>query len=726
MEQFNVADFEFKVDNSITRIKEMLSESDPLLTMIQLYNYKFFKGLMNIKETIQGNTNPFENKLLDITQSILVSNQIMIGYDLEDNFLVEEYLEEIMSFYSAASILISFSPKEEIIRYSQGMQFNVTGTLYPLFEQDHFTDMLSPYDQLLQSTFGLTSSNLVSGILAISKHLRSTLYIKFLEDTYGISDDESLIDLHVIADYFDVEKITKWPRTFIKELSLSRGEYKDFYKDNLSIVTKESPIKYKPFLELDGRFYCFSIDNFIDNIYRSTLRVIRANNLGSSNQINLIQNDLSEEISLKLLKKMLPKSKLYKNVFYKAPVGGNGKDEWCECDGIFIFDNVMIIVEVKGGALSPVSPFSDEVAYLKSLDDLAKNPYNQSLRFYNAYKKQDFIELFSKESKRKYQKIAIVSDIKFVQACSVTLDDFNEIASRIEKTDIIQKSDLPIWCISINDLRVYPELFDSPSIFLNYLYQRSKASKNPYIKLNDELDHIGLYFEYNDYSKRVNEVVEEHQEISEVFIDNHREEIDIYMAMKLNSILENTDPDNSSCSLIDGEFQKKPNQKMPKTFQQLINLLDSKMNEELIRVARYLLMLDSGTRENIETFLTSRSRKLLESKRRGEILTPYMSMNYKKENKIEELPVISIFLLHSSNRVFKNETERKRFLMERVFDEDEQTICLVIGINDKAILNKAVVYYIGPEQFKALPLETYERLKTIRIKISEARNIREF
>ncbi|MHC9161562.1 hypothetical protein [Exiguobacterium profundum] len=726
MEQFNVADFECKVDNSITRIKEMLSESDPLLTMIQLYNYKFFKGLMNIKETIQGNTNPFENKLLDITQSILVSNQIMIGYDLEDNFLVEEYLEEIMSFYSAASILISFSPKEEIIRYSQGMQFNVTGTLYPLFEQDHFTDMLSPYDQLLQSTFGLTSSNLVSGILAISKHLRSTLYIKFLEDTYGISDDESLIDLHVIADYFDVEKITKWPRTFIKELSLSRGEYKDFYKDNLSIVTKESPIKYKPFLELDGRFYCFSIDNFIDNIYRSTLRVIRANNPGSSNQINLIQNDLSEEISLKLLKKMLPKSKLYKNVFYKAPVGGNGKDEWCECDGIFIFDNVMIIVEVKGGALSPVSPFSDEVAYLKSLDDLAKNPYNQSLRFYNTYKKQDFIELFSKESKRKYQKVAIVSDIKFVQACSVTLDDFNEIASRIEKTDIIQKSDLPIWCISINDLRVYPELFDSPSIFLNYLYQRSKASKNPYIKLNDELDHIGLYFEYNDYSKRINEVVEEHQDISEVFIDNHREEIDVYMTMKFNSILENTDPDNSSCSLSDGEFHKKPNQKMPKTFQQLIDLLDSKMNEELIRVARYLLMLDWDTRENIETFLTSRSRKLLESKRRGVILTPYMPMNYKKENKIEELPVISIFLLHSSNRVFKNETERKRFLMERVFDEDEQTICLVVGINDKAILNKAVVYNIGPEQFKALPFETYERLKTIRMKISEARNTREF
>ena len=103
-----------------------------------------------------------------------------------------------------------------------------------------------------------------------------------------------------------------------------------------------------------------------------------------------------------------------------------------------------------------------------------------------------------------------------------------------------------------------------------------------------------------------------------------------------------------------------------------------------------------------------------------------MPMNYKKENKIEELPVISIFLLHSSNRVFKNETERKRFLMERVFDEDEQTICLVVGINDKAILNKAVVYNIGPEQFKALPFETYERLKTIRMKISEARNTREF
>src|SRR5699024_1636460 len=442
------------------------------------------------------------------------------------------------------------------------------------------------------------------------------------------------------------------------------------------------------------------IDNLIDNFYRTVLRALRRKNRSITNKINDIQKDLSEELPFKLFKTILPTARMYQNIFYKAPVGANGKNEWCECDGIILFDDVMIIIEVKGGALSPVSPFSDEEAYKKSLNDLAKNPYEQSLRFFEEYKKAEKIEIYQKESKKRYKLITAIENIKFIQACCVTLDDFNEIASRIEKTEFIQNSDLPVWCVSVNDLRVYPELFSSPSLFLNYLYQRSKATRNPYIKLNDELDHIGMYFAYNDYSTHISEIASEEEDIGEIYIDSHREEIDAYMARKINSNLDDDDDEREIfLDLLIGPAEK-PKQEMEFVFEQLINLLDSTRDNMCIRVARYLLLLDSNSRDNLSEFLTSRSKKLLEFRRRKAILTPNMSPNYKKGDGIRELPIISIFLLHTSNKVFKDVVQRKRFLMKRVIYEDETTYCVVVGVNNNKELKKVITHIIGPEQFQ--------------------------
>ena len=33
------------------------------------------------------------------------------------------------------------------------------------------------------------------------------------------------------------------------------------------------------------------------------------------------------------------------------------------------------------------------------------------------------------------------------------------------------------------------------------------------IKVNDELDHIGMYFAYNDYSTRIQEIADEEENI---------------------------------------------------------------------------------------------------------------------------------------------------------------------------------------------------------------------
>ena len=721
----DITEFEKNIEDSLIKIRSTISKANPLITMVQLHVLKFFKHFGDIEASVHGNIRPFENKMLDITQSLIVSSDLKTGTRCLDKDEINEYMEELESLFTAATIYVNIAQKDDLIKYSQGMQMNVSGTLYPFFEKDHFTDMLSPYTDLFNEIFGITSFDLVEGLLAISRHLRTMGFMGVLQDSGASSEEELSKEVFLnLAEYFNVESITGWPIEFIKELSLQQGECKDFYDNDLQVMIKEAPIKYKPFIGIGDKYYCFSIDNLIDNFYRTVLRAMRRKKRSISNKINDIQKDLSEALPFKLFKTILPTAQTFQNVFYKAPVGANGKNEWCECDGIILFDDVMIIIEVKGGALSPVSPFSDEEAYKKSLNDLAKNPYEQSVRLYEEYMRAGKIEIYQKESKKSYKLINAIENSKFIQACCVTLDDFNEIASQIEKTEFIKNSDLPIWCISVNDLRVYPELFESPSLFLNYLYQRSHATRNPYIKLNDELDHLGMYFAYNDYSTRIREIANEEKDIGEIYIDSHRDEIDAYMAREANSALDDEEGE-SFLDLLIGPAPK-PKQEMEFMFEQLINLLDSTRDNICIRVARCLLILDPTTRDNLSEFLKSRSKKLLEFRRRKAILTPYMALNYKKDDRIRELPIISIFLLHASNKLFKDVVQRKRFLMERVVNEDEPTYCILVGINNNKELKKVITQIIGPEQYQALPESVYKHLKSIREKISKSRNIKEF
>ncbi|MBB6447035.1 hypothetical protein [Bacillus benzoevorans] len=718
----DITKLEKNIAESLTKIRSTISKANPLITLIQLHGHKFFNHFGDIEASVHGNVKPYENKLLDFTQSLLVTSDVNVGTVCLNLDEITCYIEELEKLFTAATVYVNFAPKDELIKYSQGMQMNVSGSLYPFFEKEHFTDMLSPYTDLLNDIFGITSFDLVEGLLAISRNLRTMGFMEALIDS-GISPEEvSEGELLNLAEYFNVKDITGWPIEFIRELSLQQGEYKDFYKSDLQVMLKEPPIKYNPFIGIGGKYYCFSIDNLIDNFYRTVLRAMRRKKSSISNRINDIQKDLSESLPFRFFKTILPTSQMFQNIFYKAPVGANGKNEWCECDGIILFDDVMIITEVKGGALSPVSPFSDEEAYKKSLNDLAKNPYEQSLRLFEEYRRVGKLEIYQKETKKRYKLITSIENIKFIQACCVTLDDFNEIASQIEKTEFIQNSDLPVWCVSVNDLRVYPELFDSPSLFLNYLYQRSHAAKNPYIKVNDELDHIGMYFAYNDYSTRIQEIADE-EDIGEIFIASHRDEIDAYMARKINSDLDDGEGE-SFLDLLIGPAPK-PKQEMDFMFEQLINLLDGTKDHLCIRAARYLLLLDSYSRDNINEFLLSRSKRLAEFKNRKAILTPYMAFNFKKEDRISELPVIMIFLLHASNKLFKDVVQRKRFLMERVVFEDEPAYCVLVGMNKNKELTKVITHVIGPEQFQMLPESSYKLLKNTREKIGNSRKFKE-
>lgn len=717
---FNIDELESKISNRIISIKKIVNETDPLLNIILIELYRIITLLRNPMASINGDVSPGLNKIQDFIQSILVTSSNGKNYkSFIDDKKTRKLIKDIEELYVFNAIYISLVEKDELIKYSQGITTNVSGKLYPYFEKEHFTQLITPYSKICEDEFGITSKDIIKGLQKISFQLRTselTQIIPNIENFIEFTDKEKIIEY---AEFFNVQVITNWPAEFINYFSLSIGELPYYYQKNIQLMNKELPQKYKPFLKYNDKFYCTSIDNLLDNFYRAFVKVLRKSNPKLSVEINEIQNALSEELPFDLLNKLLPKARVYKNIYYKAPVGANGKNEWCECDGVIIYDDVMLIIEVKAGAISPTSPFSNEESFKTSLKELTENPYNQTIRFYEEYTKNNKIEVYHKEAKKKYQFIAELKEANFIQACCVTLDDLNEIAAQIEKTDLIQNSSLPVWCISIGDLRVYAEILDSPSHFLNFLYQRSKASRNKHIKLNDELDHLGMYLAYNNYSNYINELLQDDKvdDVSSVYVTSYRDRINEFMAFKhINRV----EQDENKFKLYDLK-QDKPQQNMKIEFEKLISLLNSSNNALNIRAARYLLLLDEYTRKNIADFLRTRTRKLIESRYQKIFYNPCAAYNYKREKKINEMPTIMIFITESSSKLFKDTLLKKRFLMERVLNIEEDTLCIIIGINREGSLKKVLTSLVESNLFDKLDNSIRESLMKTRRNINDSR-----
>ena len=107
----------------------------------------------------------------------------------------------------------------------------------------------------------------------------------------------------------------------------------------------------------------------------------------------------------------------------------------------------------------------------------------------------------------------------------VTVSDFNEFASRMEKVKIA-KAHEGIIAISLNDLWVYKHYFDNPLQFIHFIKQRTIATETVEIATYDELDHLGMYIFHNMYSLQAKDIGKGRP----VSFVGYREELDKYFS----------------------------------------------------------------------------------------------------------------------------------------------------------------------------------------------------
>ena len=306
---------------------------------------------------------------------------------------------------------------------------------------------------------------------------------------------------------FDVQRNSSLPITLLDELSWRPAEETESFRsgDERGWPLRLLPWRQRPFLKINDRYYCHNISALLDRLYRQIERLVCTARPQCRDGWRQRQADALEETALELFLRLLPGATILPRVRYQWPATTSPRRNWNECDGLILFDDHLIVVEARSGSFTYTTPETDFVAHINSLMSLVQKPWDQTRRFLEYLGSAPEVPIYRELEPGRYEETLSVRQDGFreITACGVTLDNLGHLAARAEKLQALGVGTMTghtLWSVAVDDLMVCADLFDSPTTFCHYLEQRRAARENERFQLQDETDHLGMYFSRNLYS----------------------------------------------------------------------------------------------------------------------------------------------------------------------------------------------------------------------------------
>ena len=476
----------------------------------------------------------------------------------------------------------------------------VRGERYQIFQRDFYEPLLYPHDNEFRKLFGITASEVVSGLMALENALSQgridginvlgDFFDRFVQGDLPNPEDLPSEQANAISnalfetfsvEHFDVARITKWPETFIKALTYKPGDAKWFeqgrYK-NWPIVSL--PIKDRPFIMLGEKYYCFDYYSLMDNFYRVIRKVLIQVDPDYEQSWQAKQKEASENLVSNIFSNLMPNCACHTSNYYSS-IGKRG--HLSENDLLICFSDAIIIVEIKAGSFTYAPPITDwdkHVRDYKSLIEKADHQCAKIRKYLNGFENE--APLYDSHGVEKTRiNMSKVTDIFEI---TVTIDDINAFASKAERLNFLNLESGAI-SISINDLMVYDDYFESPYAFLHFLKQRRQASRNRKLAFNDELDHLGMYIDRNLYA--INDSGDQSYDV--VFVVDYRDDLNSYY----------------SNARTHGLDIPKPHQDLPPLYLEILNWCGTGLMDNPVQFTSFLLDLSSETRLNFSNQVNS-------------------------------------------------------------------------------------------------------------------------
>lgn len=611
---------------------------------------------------------------------------------------------------------------ESLIQQLDFQRLGVRVNRYPSMLAEYWANVFEPYDADLQKHYGITATELVSGLEKISEYQKRGVMQRYLDlrtavdtiqtkaselgfeyDPFNpevdekykkalqtpelkplLEDAQTKAQIAFTEQLFDITEIAGLPNEVMDALSVESGgaplsELTGADHDDLSPLST-SPLHFRPFLKVDGRYYAFYHSGLEDRIFE----LIELDLIKKAGKINpkteKQRSDKVERISIDLLNRALKSNKVYQSLYYENP---DEPGTQTELDGMIIAGDNLLLIEVKSGRLSEGATRGAPKSLTKDIKSLILEGQRQSERAEKYIRSKDSVDFYDESGKNKVVNIA-AGDYRNVFRVVVTNEQLGWIGSRLAQLSVLDKSlsnSMP-WHISFDDLMAVSELFENrPIEFTHYLEARLMAAQSDPLAQPDEMDHVALYQSLNLYHMNVDESVDR------MTYQAYGQKIDRYFM----------DKDG-------GGNPEKPEQKLPPYIRQIVDQLSVSGLQHRFLAGSVLL----GFNQEHRNLINSAIRKMLQERPP----TRHKSLRLTINNLSMGLSISD-----ASDSVWEEEKARCAVFMKR--QELKEWLCINIEKSSKLLVKNVELLKI--EDFSDEQIQEAEK----RIEIDITRRITE-
>lgn len=501
---------------------------------------------------------------------------------------------------------------ESLVHSLDLMRLMVRVNRFPNFLEAYWRTSFEPYDNLLREVYGIGASEVVRGLKQLSdfqrrgianKHVEAQLAVARLRkkaeelgfkeeeveaykralkespELKPLSDDvEKKLNEAFTVKIFEITDVSNLPKSILSLLSIKPGE------EPLNVLTGPnnedlSPLStdllhYKPFIEVDEKFYTFYHSGFEDRMAEIIGADLNQKRPLKRTTIEKVRSDYIEKEAVDLISSIVDPSFVGRNLYYPNP----DQKGLTELDGLIEVDDILIVIEVKSGGISAATSRGAPSSLEKDLKDLIFEGQRQSERAERYIRSADSVSFYDESGKKQVHSVSH-SKYRKIFRIVVTREQLGWIGANLARLSVVDPSlsrSLP-WQISLDDLWAVADLFNGKGIeFCHYLEVRLEAAATPILHQHDEIDHISLYNAMNYYHKNIG------GDADRMTFNAYGLEIDQYFMTKAAD-----------------ETPKTPEQKMPQDLRKLIEALERSDTAHRYEVGSFLLGNNGNQRKDV-------------------------------------------------------------------------------------------------------------------------------
>ena len=501
------------------------------------------------------------------------------GTETPSKAVITDLRESLRGLYKAFG-LIDMPIEDDAIQFIDWIIHSETiavrGDGYSDHLQEVFKELFAPHSYFYQNRYGFTIEQLQSFLIEIEDRLICKLgsqemvygpykmwdrWRKWEERTYGAMDEaEDLMKrdfskgmfgdffeanpdvphtedgqnflLIQPDDYTESDKIfwvypqNEVERNILSALSIEFGDNASFitegeYKGN---IMNGHSIYEKPFVKVDERYYCFTPMLPFRNMFliAEKLMMLDAayytqhfkNNTSPIGRDNYVEGKVK-----KVMQSFLPDVKFYSSVKY--PVVEDGVEKKPELDILGVSDKATYIIEVKAHELT----HKDRVG-LAGAKDKFKNSVVEACS--QSQRAKSFVDNAEHPVFNQSGVQVQIDKTKPIYKIAVTFQHFSTLLGQMDKlveAGLMKDEYRDTWIVSLFDLMVCADFFESEDEFISYLEMHKTIYTN-HSTFNDELDLLGKFLN-EDFAEQVKPdtpmiIIGGHEDIDEEYAKNFK------------------------------------------------------------------------------------------------------------------------------------------------------------------------------------------------------------